>query len=295
MSAETEAAAVAETPVVAAPEAAQQTPAAKTDDTNVDEFASMFASFAKDDKPAAAAATTETPAPAATETAAETVTEPAKAAPAPAPAPAPQQDPMERLADILQQRQPQQQAPMQQQPPALYSQEEASTLQEFYKEWPEIARAQELALRGTSTTIVNHVFTEMARVLAPRLKLLDALADNVTYDNLERRIPDYATVQDKVAEWVNTQPAYLKNAFTGVMQGGTTDEIIDLTERWRAATGQAVAQAAPAATLNTPPALSPAAKQAAARLAPVSGKRTGPTQGAPTTFEDAFDQFAKAG
>jgi hypothetical protein len=139
----------------------------------------------------------------------------------------------------------------------------------------------------------------VAKVLGPKLKLLDALADNMQFDSIEKRVPDYTTVQDKVAAWVDKQPGYLKSAFTGVMQGGTADEITDLINRFKTETGYV----APAAqgqqqTQNpplvvTPPALSPAAKQAAARLAPVSGKRTGSVQTEPSTFEDGFDHFAK--
>lgn len=272
-------------------------------ETPPDEFAAMFANFSKDEPNPVTPATATEPAkieaqlPKAGDPPPAPVVDPDKAAleaakPPVPPAPEPKVDPIERLADLITQRQPPVQEQRQQtQVAPIFTQEEAVALQAFYKDWPEIAQAQELALRATAQQVTNHVFTEVARVLGPKLKLLDALADNAQYDSIEKRVPDYTTVQDKVAAWVNTQPSYLKAAFTGVMQSGTADEITDLISRFKTETGYAATQNPP--PVVAPPALSPAAKQAAARLAPVSGKRTGVAQTEPSTFEDGFDHFAK--
>lgn len=283
-------------------------------ETPPDEFAAMFANFSKDEPnpvtPATATepAKIEAPLPKAGDPppalVSPPVVDPAKAAadaaaleaakPPVPPAPEPKVDPIERLADLITQRQPPVQEQRQQaQIAPVFTQEEVTALQAFYKDWPEIAQAQELALRANAQQITNHVFTEVARVLGPKLKLLDALADNAQYDSIEKRVPDYTTVQDKVAAWVNTQPAYLKNAFTGVMQSGTADEITDLISRFKTETGYAAPAVQNPPPVVAPPALSPAAKQAAARLAPVNGKRTGVAQTEPSTFEDGFDHFAK--
>jgi hypothetical protein len=272
-----------------------------------DEFAKMFAQFSVEptepgDTPA--------PTPAPTTTAAPTPAPAEPAAPAPSPEPAPAavlapvqaqiDNGFERLAAALEARsqqpmpQPQQQV---QQQPSLYNAEEIGALQGFYTEWPEVARAAELMNRAAVHQVTNHVFNEMARVLAPKLKMLDQLAESYQYDDLTKRIPDYATVTDKVAQWVNTQPAYLRAAYTGVMQAGTSEEVEDLVTRYKQATGNTdTGRIAPTVPANPPPAsppLSPAAIKAAARLAPVSGKRTGPTSGEPTTFDDGFAHFAK--
>lgn len=215
-------------------------------------------------------------------------------------------DPIERLADLLQQQQrteqPRDRGAPPPQPRPMFSPEEATAITEFYKEWPEIARAQELAIRAAVQQTTDHVFREMANFLGPRLTLLEQLANNVQADTLERRIPDIDTIADKVAQWVDTQPDYLKAAFTTVMERGTPDQVEDLVGRYRQATGTAApaliapAQPAQPQPAAAPPVLSPAARKAVAALAPVSGKRTAPTVGGePQTFEDAFDVFAKAG
>lgn len=277
-----------------------------------DEFAKMFTQFAAETDPGdpnqqqpkpAAAAPTPTPEPTPAPT----------PAPAPAvaqePAPQPQAQPQqpqnldqafERLAAALEARnqQPSPQQRQQPQAPALFNNDELTHLAGFYQDWPEVARAVELANRATVHQVTSHVFNEFARVIGPKLKLLDTLAHEYQYDTLTKKIPDYDTVTDRVAAWVQTQPAYLQQAYTGVMTNGTSEEVADLVARYKAATGNTGPAPQPTPTPQTPPVtppLSPAAIKAAARLAPVSGKRTGPTQGEPTSFEDAFAHFAKMG
>lgn len=214
-------------------------------------------------------------------------------------------DAISRLADILSKRdepKPQVQ-PQVQQPAVLYTEAEVTQLQTFYKEWPEVAPAVEVLLRGAMTNVTNSIFTEVARVLGPKLQLLDQLANNVTYSQLQREVPDYNDeLVDHIAEWIKTQPTYLQPAFTSVMQNGTASDITDLVNRYRQETGVAApegdrttrgtrqpAPVKPAAPLST------AAKKAVAALAPVTSKRTGNTQLEPQSYDEAFDVFAKAG
>lgn len=221
---------------------------------------------------------------------------PAPAAP-PVPAPAaPADDPVARLADLLTQRQPAQTQDPQQQPQPFFNAEETAALRAYYTEWPDVARANDLVVRATAHMVRQEVYREMAGYLKPKLDLLDQLAGNFQYDVLERRIPEYTALQDKVIAWIGEQPSYLKDAFTGVMERGTPDQVEDLYSRYRAATGletppAPIAPAPGAPTAPSPPAatLSPAAIKAAARLEPVSSKRTAPATGAPQTFEDGFD------
>lgn len=216
-------------------------------------------------------------------------------------------DAIARLADAIAQRnQPQDKAPPAPQvvqPQPLYSADEVAQIQNFYKEWPEVAPAVETLLKGAITATENRIYAEVARVIGPKLKVLDQLADQAVYSQIKQAVPDYdETLEDKVSAWVKTQPAYLQDAYTNVMQKGTADDITDLVNRFRRETGTAApsgdrttqAQQAPAPTKQAA-SLSPVAKKAAAALAPVTSKRTGSTQVEPQTFDEAFDVFAKAG
>lgn len=307
----------------------------------VDEFTAAFANFSKEDAPVIPAVTqvpadpppvvvarTPDPAPPAPE---PTVTEPVTelehvedvkpnqggkppAAPAPAPAiggpdggerPGGQQqgDQIERLIEALTTRTAPPAVPGRPaaaQPP-LYSEPEIAALTEFAKEWPDVARAQEILLRGTSQVVMQRVFQEIAAAIGPKLALLDQMATNMQYDDVQRRVPDYEAVIPKVEAWVKEAklPAYLKTAYSGVIEGGSPEEIADLIGRYRQDTGDTtgtIAQppAPPPAPAPPAPSLSSAAIKAAARLAPVDGNRSGPIQGAPQTFDDGFAAALKS-
>jgi hypothetical protein len=211
---------------------------------------------------------------------------------------------VERLLAGLAARVPQQQAPQggqgQHRPlpqPALVSPQETQELTQFYTDWPDVARAMEVMLRVTKVTTQQQVYAEMARALGPKLEMIDALATRAQLDYFERAVPNYDTIAEQLPGWVEKQPDYLRSAYTAVMQNGTEDQVLDLINRFQQATGQTQTQAqTPPAQRATPATeLSPAAKQAAARLAPVRSARTTPTtQAAATDFDSAFAEALKA-
>ena len=222
-----------------------------------------------------------------------------------------EQTAIERLADAIaarQQPEPQPQRPQPQPVPVSpFSAEERTVLQQFYTDFPEVARAASIERRAEYQALTAHIFNQVGAYFGPRMALLEQLADRTMLTDLTTTVPDYDATRDQVIEWVKTQPAYLQSAYNHVIANGTVDEIGDLFDRYRQATGttspQPNAEIAPqpqaARQVSQPPAtkapeLSPAAKQAAARLAPVTSKRSAPTQQSPLDFESAFDQFAKA-
>ena len=222
-------------------------------------------------------------------------------------------DALARLADMLSQRQPAPPAPPAQTvqpapPPApAFSQDEQAFLTQYIQDFPDVVKAEGLLRRAEYNALTGHIFREVAAYFAPKLALLDQLADNTAYSQIVQRVPNYDTQRDQVAAWVQTQPSYLQVGMNHVIQQGTAEEIADLFNRFTQATGAASPQPDPGivppgqvGSPATPPSaataeLSPAVKQAAARLAPVNGKRSAPTQAVPPTFDEAFAVFAKAG
>jgi hypothetical protein len=293
-----------------------------------DTFDDAFASFLKDETPPVVA--TETPATetsatetpvvaAATETPAEVVATEGDLGGEPpppedtTPQTPPQDDALSRLADMLSQReaqrpQPQYQQPQQQyQPQSMFTPEEQAILTQYVADFPDVARAEALARRAEYGMLSARIYQEVANYFAPKLALLDQLADRTVYGDLTQRVPDYDDIRDKVVAWVQTQPAYLQPAYNHVIQQGTAGEITDLVDRYRQATGTVAPNPQPSiapgqgghqvtpSSAGQAPELSPVARQAAARLAPVSSKRSAPTQQAPLDYDAAFLQFAKAG
>ena len=168
-----------------------------------------------------------------------------------------------------------------------------------------MAQAESTRRKGEYAQLLNYVFSQVAQYVAPVMTDLQKLMNEAHLQQVKGIVPDYSpTLEQEVASWVETQPSYLKSAYTAVMQSGTSDEVADLIGRYRAATGTPASapaptggQPAPAATPAPAPKreteLSRAAKQAAASLAPVGSERTAVVAGQdPGDFDSAFARFA---
>ena len=259
-------------------------------------------------KPAAAPKPAESPAPAAAQSPksqpaqppapapAEPVAEPA---PAPQPPPQPQPQPQPTAAQPEPQPQPRQAPPE----PPLFNAEEVGQLQQFYTDWPDVARATETMIRGITTQVARRMYADMATSLAPYLQTIDVLADRSQLSELHGAVDDYDTVASQLGTWARNQPAYLRSAYEHVIKSGTATEVVDLINRYKsdmqsttpAQAGQP-APAAPAAAPASAPApapVNPALAAAAARLAPVATKRTN-VVAPPSDFDSAFAEFARA-
>lgn len=220
-----------------------------------------------------------------------------EAPPAPAPAPVeakadPDEELLNRFADIVKRKaapEPVKQEPQKQpEPEAIYSPDETEFLGEYEKDWSDVSKGEALKRRAEYRNLVQFVFTEVGKELGPLLETVQALAQKTALTDLRSSVTDYDTVRERVVEWVGKQPTYLQVAYDHVIKNGTSEEVVDLVDRWRRDTGTAAA--APPSPAKT--ALPTATKQAAAALAPVASKRSQVLQGDPVTFEDAFAQFA---
>jgi hypothetical protein len=106
---------------------------------------------------------------------------------------------------------------------------------------------------------------------------------------------DYDAIYPKLEGWIAKQPAYLTAAYQRVYTDGNAQEVIDLVERYKTANG--VGAQVPGTTTPKPgqkPASDENKANAAASLAPVSGKRTTPTPTGddPNDFDGAFAEAA---
>lgn len=185
---------------------------------------------------------------------------------------------------------PQDQQVVQSQPTPL-TEDEAAAIQAYVTEFPQVATAQQIIVRRQVEAAVNYVLAEVASVLQPLAQRLDIVAQRTHLGDLEHVVPDYADVRQKVIDWVEAQPDYLRIAFHSVIQQGTVDQVKDLIDRYRVAMGQTGASAAGIPKQVTE--LPPATKKAAAVLAPVSSKRSTATSSTPTDFDGAWEVAAK--
>ena len=187
-----------------------------------------------------------------------------------------------------------------QQVPQL-SKDELALVQQVEKDFPDVARAQAIVRRAEYQQVVRYIFDEVMRAnaakdaqLAPFLTLVQNLAERTHVGDLKSAVPDYDKIDIKsLVAWVETQPAYLRPGYDQVLKTGTAADVKDVVDRFRASTGATqvvdpkVAAAAAAAEA--------ARKKAITALKPVDSSRAAAPAGeAPSGFNDAFDEFAKA-
>lgn len=224
--------------------------------------------------------------------------EPPKAAEPPAEKPEGTEEVLQRLAKLVkdtpQEPAPQQPAAPQPETPPLYSKEDQEFLQNYEKDWPDVARAESLRRKAEYRELVTYVFNEVAKNLSPIVETVQALSQRTHLSDLHNVVEDYDTVRDQVIDWVGKQPAYLQVAYNHVIQNGTAEEVADLIGRYKREVAPAAPASgnAPAPAKKTDTELPSATKQAAAALAPVSSKRSAVPQSEPSSFEDAFEAFA---
>lgn len=175
----------------------------------------------------------------------------------------------------------------------LYTEEETAAIKAYEDEWPEMAKAEGLKRRGEYRELLQFVFGEVQKALGPIREVTDLLGERTHLTDVRAAVPDYNdTLRDQVITWVGTQPAYLQAAYNQVIQQGTVEEVKDLVDRYRGATGSAAPTKKSTDKKDTE--LSSEAKKAADALAPVESKRSGVQQpGDPADFEDAWKQYAK--
>jgi hypothetical protein len=178
----------------------------------------------------------------------------------------------------------------------VYSEEEQAFLGEYEKEWGDVAKGEALKRRAEYQQLLGYVFEQVSEYVKPFRDMTEALAQRTHVKDVTEAVPDYSDkLRDDVESWVKTQPAYLQPAYNQVINEGTVDEVKDLVDRYRAATGQqkpAGGQGGAKQQGRTNE-LSEPAKQAAAALAPVESKRSGVQQPSdPSNFDDAWKQFA---
>lgn len=177
----------------------------------------------------------------------------------------------------------------------LYDTDETAFLEQYDKDWGDVVKGEALKRRAEYKELLGYVFSEVAKFVGPVRELTDVLATRSHLADVEAAVPDYSDqLRDDVTKWVEAQPAYLQGAYNQVITQGTPEEVKDLVERYRTATG-----AKPAGGQGAPKPggkdneLSEEAKKAAAALAPVVSNRSEVViPGDKSNFDDAWKAAA---
>lgn len=179
----------------------------------------------------------------------------------------------------------------------LYSADEQTAIAKFQEEWPQEAQAIQLMNRKFGKEMIEYIFGQIAPEVKAVREMVQTLALRAHQSDLSETIGDYSDQEvDEIKEWVKTQPSYLQGGMNGVIQSGTADEVADLVNRYREATGKKPTEGS--GSQQEPQRgdteLSGAVKQAADDLAPVGSKRS-VVQDADdkSNFDAAWGNFAK--
>jgi hypothetical protein len=186
--------------------------------------------------------------------------------------------------------------------PALFSAEELAIIDQYQKDFPDIAKAEAMVRRAEYRNVVSYVFQEITKELRPLVETVQLLSSRVHLGDIQRAVPDYAVTRDQAVAWVEKQPGFLQPGYKRVIEQGTADEVAELISLYKAANPSppAQAQTTPAApTRGVPPKapvrqLDTAAKAALAALTPVATKRTNAAVTVSADdFEGAFEEASK--
>jgi hypothetical protein len=175
--------------------------------------------------------------------------------------------------------------------------DEKTILTDLEKNWPDIASAQQVAIKQAVYNAVQYTFNQIQKSYNPTLQrfaeLSDVMAEQLALSALRGEHNDYDEVYDKVVAWVETLPFAFKAGAKHVMAQGTPDEVAELITEYKKSHSAAApnATATPAVPAARKTELSAAAKQAASRLRVVGSKRTTPVVAAdPNDFNAAWDE-----
>lgn len=202
---------------------------------------------------------------------------------APAPVPAPQ---------VAPEAPPAPPAPPMVDPYEALSTTDKEALAAYAKEYPEIAKAQELHTQVVMGRALQQFALNIAQTLAPLVESVNAYRGETHESAIARAHPDYAALTPDLVNWVNTRPAFARDAYTQTLQNGGTQAVIELLSEFKEATGRnKTAPAEAPASAPAPVVPNPAAQA----LAPVTAKRSSPPRGAPdpNDFDGAFAEAAQ--
>lgn len=200
------------------------------------------------------------------------------------------------IADAL--RPKEQPKPVEQQPQSPFTNDEIAMIAAVEKDFPDLVRAQRVERVAELKATTAYILGTVSKAIAPLFETMGSIANRAHLGDINAHVENYDTAtRDGVLAWIETQPGYIKTAMQVVAREGTTDQIVDLIQRYRAETGAKIpgasgdGGAAAAATAATADAAAAKVAQAAAALAPTKGKRTvsAPNVEA-TNYDDAWAQ-----
>lgn len=178
---------------------------------------------------------------------------------------------------------------------------DAAAVKKFETEWPDEYQAVQKLMQAELRAAIGNSFNDYTKqlngVLAPLMGSVQKAEVNTYKGAVTAAHPDAFEIAPRVAEWIATQPSFVRSAYQQAYNKGTAQEAIELLNLYKQATGSTgAAPATPASSAaQEPPKPKPAVdRKAAAALAAVpAAQRPKPTGGADILdFDGAFEEAA---
>lgn len=211
----------------------------------------------------------------------------------------------EEQAGQQQQQQQQEVSPLDKTWKDYLSDEDKAIVEEYEKEWSEVSRAEQIKRQAELQHVQDVVYSNVRSALAPIVEQLQQSKVEAHFNSIRSRVPEFDEIREPVQEWVKEQPEFVRPAFEQVLKQGSADQVVELLNAYKQATGKTGAapqvpassaskgQQQPAARPKRP-APSGAAKRAMA-AAPSQKRSNPPAQTDPNDFASAFDEAAAGG
>lgn len=134
-------------------------------------------------------------------------------------------------------------------------------LKAFDSEWSDVSQAVNARLNQHINYTEHKVLTQVANALAPVVSALKQLQVTQQRAEVQSAFPEYKQMLPEVKAWIGKQPTVIRSTLEGVLQRGSSKEIIEVFSAYKEATkgGQQPAPSTPGSQV-TDPAPAPKAK-----------------------------------
>lgn len=154
--------------------------------------------------------------------------------------------------------------------------------------------SEEALANGIATLVASQVEARVSKALEPLQAKQATDANRAHYDAIYTAHPDADSIAEskELADWINSQPSYARDAYAAVLSQGGTEQVIELFDAFKQATGATQPGTPAAADVKTK------AQQAAAQAAaPVpnsltdiaGGRSTGASRDEALAHMEGFD------
>lgn len=194
-------------------------------------------------------------------------------------------------------------------PQPILTDDEAAKVKAYREEWGDVSEAEALIRKEENQVIVGYIFDQVKAVIAPLLEAHESRNGRDQYTDLVNLVPDYDTVRDKAVDWVDKMPEGInKKIYTEVTKTGTPEEVAEMINAFKKATGYESSTASTAPAKAAPESSEPEVQKStgSGAAAKPKGKAVSALKAVKTVrsktntggvdlndFDTAFDEFAQ--